>query len=517
MRKLLLSICLGLAFPHGLEADALPEEGKKIHADPAAERQYQERSEKRKQAYEMQARKYAEAQALLRVEADPGDCLATHNQRGVCLVDAQAFNQAVVSVEPDHGLGATAEEKRERIGRTRRALLRQMLQGDFLADALKATGLEDEVVKRAKDAEARKMAQAAKAIGEARLRGIYARYGEAFAAHESRVYQVLASTDSLWIDSLSKLPVSANSRFPQSRAPWVSVPDTLMPAELAKAAASLKKKKSEITVAWKAGFARIRLASSHVSPAVPFEQALPTLVGLVPNAEPDSLQALREAKAYYAAHPSEFRNPDTLELDAALAPGEAADATVSRKAVPIRLQNLELPEQAALWLARLPTRPEARSGLPTGRDSLRAGATLGPVFLGVGTWTFKINAIRKSAGLVRFEAAREGLEALLRRRRMERELSEALDARLDKNRTLGMAIFEELLNERHVPDEAELSRRMQADSSTVVAALPPGTPPEQVQENLKTFSLMNLAQASRDGSYATWLKESVTLAKIDPD
>jgi aryl-alcohol dehydrogenase-like predicted oxidoreductase len=58
---------------------------------------------------------------------------------------------------------------------------------------------------------------------------------------------------------------------------------------------------------------------------------------------------------------------------------------------------------------------------------------------------------------------------------------------------------------------------MQADSSTVVAALPAGTPPEQVQENLKAFSLMNLAQASRDRSYATWLKESVTLAKIDPD
>lgn len=517
MKSLLLSICVGLALPHALRADAPYEEEKKIQPDPAVERQHRERAEKRRLAQEMQARKYAEAQALLRVDADSGDCLAAHNQRGVCLVNAQAFNRAVASVEPDDGLGATEDERRGRIRRTRRALLRQMLQGDFLTDALRATGLENEVVKRAKVAEASQWAQAAKAIGEPRLRALYERHREAFAAHEFRVYQVLASTDSLWIDSLSKLTPTVDSRDPQSRAPWVSVPDTLMPRELAQAARSLKKRKSEIAVSWKAGFARIRLASSRVSPAIPFEQALPILLCLMPEAEPDSLQALREAEAYYAAHPAEFRNPDTLDLDVALAPGDAVGPEASRKPLRIRLRNLELPEQVRLWLAGLPARPKAPSAMAYGRDSLRAGATLGPVFLGVGTWTFKLAEIRKGAGRIRSEEARDSLEAFLRRRRTDRELAEAREARLDKNRTLGMGIFEELLDERHAPDEAELNRRMQVDSSALVGMLPGGLTPEQIHENLRMFSLINLKQAGRDMRYESWLRESVTLENIDPE
>ncbi|HKP95810.1 MAG TPA: peptidylprolyl isomerase [Fibrobacteria bacterium] len=524
MKKLLLSICLGLACTHGLRAETPYEDKKKIQPDPAVERQQRERAEKRRLAYEMQARKYAEAQALLRVDADSGDCLAMHNQRGVCLVNAQAFNRAVGSVEPDDGLGATPEKKRERIRGTRRELLKQMLQGEFLTDALKATGLEGEVVRRAQDAETHKWAQAAKAIGETRLRAIYRRYREIFAARESRVYQVLASTDSLWIDSLSKLPPSVAPRDPQSRVPWVSVPDTLMPPELAEAGSSLKKKKSALTVSWKAGYACIRLASVLKVPSIPFEQALPTLVGLIPYTDPDSLQALQEAQAYYTAHPAEFRNPDTLVLDVALVPGEAANAAWARQPRQIRLQSLELPEQVGLWLTGPPTQPNARSALPNarsalpnGRDSLRVGATLGPVFLGVGTWTFRIAQIRKGAGLAGFEEARDSLDALLQRRRTAQALAEVRDAQLDKNRTLGMRIFEDLLDERHPPEEAELNRRMQADSSELAAMLPRDLPPEKVRENLRVFSLMKLAQARRDQSYESWLKESVTLEKMDPD
>lgn len=516
MKKFLLSICLWLACPHGARAEASLEEGKKNWPDRALERQLRERAEKQRLAHDMQIRKYAEAQALLRVNADSDDCLAIHVQRG-CLVKAQAFNRAVGSVEPDHGLGETPDKKRERIRFIRRELLKQMLQGEFLMDALKATGLEDEVVKRAKEAEAQKWAQAAKAVGEKRLRAIYDRYQDAFAARESRVYQVLASTDSLWIDSLSKLSPSAPSGDPQSHVPWVSVPDTLMPPELADTARSLKKTKSALTVSWKAGYACIRLASARRSPPISFEQALPTLVGLSPYRDPDSLQALQEAKDYYGAHPAEFRNPDTLVLDVALAPGEAAEAAGARHPRYIRLQSIDLPKQAGQWLTGSSAQPNAPSALPAARDSLRVGATLGPVFIGVGTWTFRIVRIRKGTGLTRFEEAKDGLEALLRRRRTAQALAEVREVTLDKSRALGMRIFEDLLNERQAPDEAELSRRMQADSSELVAMLPGNLPPERIQENLRVYALMNLAQARRDRNFESWLRESVTLEKIDPD
>lgn len=530
-RRILLSICLGLSCAPGARAEGRPDEEKKAPPNSAVERAHQERARKHKLFQEMQAKKYAEAQVLLRINADSGDCVAAHKQRGVCLVNAQTFNRVVSSVEPDDGLGVTPEKRRERIQGTRRELLRQMLQGEFLMDELKATGLENEVIKRAEEAEKHRWAEAVTAIGETRLRAIYQRYREAFAARESRLYQVLASTDSIWIDSLSKLSASPAPEEKQSRLSWVSLPDTLMPPELVKAGLTLKKTKSTATVPWKAGYACIRLASVRKSPSVPFDQAVPTLVGLMPFQDPDSLQSLQEAKAYYAAHPAEFRNPDTLVLDVALVPGDMADTVSERLPRQKRIQSTELPEQVGLWLAATPANPNQGSGKPDGqpgqtnarlaqttaRDSLRVGATLGPVFLGVGTWTFRVAQIRKGAGLVRFEEARDSLEARLQRERTAQALAEVRDARLDKNRSLGMRIFEDLLDKRHAPDEAVLSRRMEVDSAELAAMLPRDLSPEKVRENLKAFSLMRLAQARRDRSYEEWLKESVTLAGIDPD
>lgn len=508
MKKFLLTICLGLACLRGTTRG---DDDKKAPVNHDQERRQKELVLQRKRAMEAAVKKYAEAQALLRVDADSDACVAEHNQRGACLVTARDFNRAVGLAEPDDGLGSTAEEKRARIRGTRRDLLRQMLQGEYLADELKATGLENEVIRRAQEADKRKWNDIAKRVGEAPLRELYRRFAENFAARESRVYQVAASTDSLWVDSLSKLPPPAATD--PGAASWAIVGDSLMPPELDEAGRTLKKPKSALTLPWKAGYACIRLVSVRRTPAVPFQQALPTLVSLMPylDLDPDSLHALQNARKYYADHPAEFRRPDTLDLDVALVPGMTDSAgTEKRQPPPRRLESPALPEQARLWLAEKIAQPKVR-------DSLKLGRALGPVFLGVGTWTFRVDRIRKGIGSDDFEHVRDSLEARLLRVEHSRGLAEVQRGLAEKNRSLGMSIFLRLMEERETVDRDELEQRIKADSTEIAAILSPDMPPQKVRENQEAFARARIMQDRRDKSYDAWLRRSVTLAGIDPE
>ena len=88
----------------------------------------------------------------------------------------------------------------------------------------------------------------------------------------------------------------------------------------------------------------------------------------------------------------------------ALSPGGPEDSAVTemRRPPQRRLESPARPEHMRLWLADGMARPNAR-------DSFRPGCTLGPIFLGVGTWTFRIAGIRKGIGADGFDQVRARL------------------------------------------------------------------------------------------------------------
>jgi hypothetical protein len=242
--------------------------------------------------HEKAARQYAKAQELIRVDADSNDCLAGHIQRGTCLLTVSAFNRFTSTVEPD---GDISEERLKEI---RMAILKELLRGDFLADRLAAAGLEKDVAEKGMAEEKAVWAAAMKKIGEGRLRAIYRQYRGFFAAREERTYDVLASTDSARIDSLSRIidPLqpragrSGDSAAPASIAktgealaalPWARVADTALPASLSEAGRKLRKWRCSPPLPWEGGFAILRPSDIRKIPQISFEDALPSLVGLI--------------------------------------------------------------------------------------------------------------------------------------------------------------------------------------------------------------------------------------------
>jgi hypothetical protein len=509
MRRFWLWMSLALAANSGAWAGSQPSDKKSPATFSAAEKLMVESARKKAQVAQAESLKYAEAQALVRLKMDPSVCVASHNASGQCLLTSEAFNHAASDVEPDNGMGETPSEKKARILEIRMAVLRQLLEGDFLLDKLHQTGLENEVRLRAETEDRRNQALAVKAIGEARLREIHARYGSAFAAKERRKYRILAGSDTARIDSLCRRAEKEKEKGGEAaELPWVEVADTLLPTEMAEMAgklekaAALRNPKSMCTVPWKAGKACIRLASTHRIPAVSFQDALPMLIGLSGVVLLDSVSARTEAQGYYRSHLEEFKNPDTLALEVSVQPGGALDSNAAPPASR-RLSDLDLPPRARDWLRA--------------QDSLVKGKTLGPVFLDIGVWTFKVGEKRRGKGYSLFQTEADRIVERLQRQRTNQELANAGRSQVRKQRNLGAHVFEKILEERFPPSETDLSARMRADSAEMAGLLPKGTPPERFQVNLETMARIKLQQESRARDYDSWLKDAVTLTGVDPD
>lgn len=444
-----------------------------------------------------EAARYARAQEALRVQADTGACLASHRQRGTCLLTAADFNRFAGTVEPEGDVSGA------RIREVRRAMLKELLRADFLSDRLAEAGLADKVAETGMAEEKRVWQEAAKDVGRQRLRDLYARYREFFAAREERTYDIVASTDSALADSLYRLASRAPRADSSARPvrvplPWARVSDSSLPPTLAAAGLKLRKWRCSPLLHWKAGWAFLRPAEVNRIPAVSFEDALPSLVGLAGYVPPDSTQAGAAALAYFRGHPREFALPDTLMVEARLDPGSAADSGALRPAAPLRLSAADLPADAAFWLRT--------------RDSLRAGAVLGPRRMGLGWWSLRVLDARPGRGMRSFAQVRDSLAALFLSGRAQAFMAERSESLHRKRRDRGMRIFEEMLDQGNPPTPEEIARALAADSSGM--ALPPSMTAEEQREVRERLAAMHVRDRKRDDAFSAWLDRSVILSGI---
>jgi hypothetical protein len=493
MRFLAVSIFILAAAAGAASAGDMPKPG----SDPEADRRHNHAAALRFEVEsQKEAQKYQAAQRILKLERDSAECIALRKEGDDCLLTTAAFNREAGVTEPED---ADLAGNPARVREIRASLLRLLLRPAYLQDRLAETGLQRAVLDSGSHEEERVWSAAAARVGEVRLRELYRRHRALFAAQESRVYQVLAATDSAWIDSVARLAsapatASAPGRHSIDSLPWRLVPDTALPRSLADSGRVLRKWKCSRSLVFAAGHAVIRPVDIRRSPEDSYEQALPFLINLSQYQPLDSAAAEREALAYYKSHPKEFAAPDTLAVETRLTPVIPAQGAPIPTA--IRITNLDLPADIRGWL-------EAR-------DSLRAGRAYGPIVLGLGAWHLRVLEIRQGHGGLAYAQARDSLLARLESGRVMALLRQSWADANAKRRDRGMRILEEMLAARSAPTEAEVAQAVATDTS-IAKALPPDTKPANRAAYLKLLAGFRLRERARDNEFAEWLETKVTV------
>lgn len=466
---------------------------RRIEEQNRAIRKKQEEDQRR------EAARYAQAQESLRIQADSDACLAKHRLRGTCLLSAADFNRFAGTVEPDGDMPS------ERIHAVRKAMIKELLRPEFLSDRLNEAGLDGKVSEAGMAEEKKIWEEAAKSVGHEKLRDLYARYRVFFSAKEERTYEVLASTDSVLVDSLYRLASrsaggDSATAGPAVRQhlPWARVADTLLPASLAEAGSKLRKWRCSRLLRWGAGWAVLRPVEMNRIPAASFNDALPSLVGLANFIPPDSAQAAASALAYYNDHPREFASPDTLLLEARLDPGSEADSGALRPAAPRRLIATALPADVQAWLRE--------------RDGLSAGMRLGPKQMGLGWWSFRILEAKPAKGGRTFAQVRDSLAQRFQGVQAQAFMARRAESLHRKRRDRGMRIFEEMMDQRNPPTPQEIALVLAVDST--LAQFSPDVPAEQRQEMEAHLAASRVRERKRDEDFSAWLNRAVILSGI---
>jgi hypothetical protein len=258
-------------------------------------------------------------------QQDAGACLAT-TRNGDCLVTVGEFNAYLpyANAQTDR----TMAEAREQILRFYALQKLKSLEG-----RQEATGTDRKnIVEHVKDAqEYRRIRKWLVAMGmglpvmdEAALREAYQKYyHEYFADRDSVLIQVLASSDSLYLDSiylfLGKLsekrsrPDAKTIPGGDTALPWMTFNEKDLPVELVSPTDSFHVGQYSKPIGTRSGYFIVKLSKIIAIPGRPPEKAQAMCIYLATRDKYSSLDSVLTAKArrYYQAHPKEFLTPDT--------------------------------------------------------------------------------------------------------------------------------------------------------------------------------------------------------------
>jgi hypothetical protein len=254
---------------------------------------------------------------------DANACLAS-TRNGDCLVSAEEFNAYLPYA--DAQTGRTVAEAREQLLRLYAFQKLKSLDGRG-----GTTGTEKKnIVEHVRDVrEYRRMREALIGMGlpvmdEASLREAYQNhYREYFAERDSVLIQVLASSDSVYMDSIhrflgrqsEKHSVLERNSIPGDgpAAPWITFNEKDLPVELVASTDSFQVGQYSEPIRTPSGFFIVKLFKIIPIPSTPPEKAQAMCIYLATRDKYSSLDSVVAAKArkYYQGHPDEFLTPDT--------------------------------------------------------------------------------------------------------------------------------------------------------------------------------------------------------------
>jgi hypothetical protein len=254
---------------------------------------------------------------------DAGACLAS-TRAGDCLVSVGEFNAYLPYADEQTGITVT-----EARGKMLRLYAFQKLKS--LEGRGDATGTDRKnIVQHVKDVqEYRRMREALIGMGlpvmdAASLREAYQKhYREYFAERDSVLIQVLASSDSVYLDSIhrslggqsEKRSVPGKKPVPggDSAAPWMTFSEKDLPVELVAPTDSFHVGQYSKPIRTSSGFFIVKLFKIIPIPGTPPEKAQTMCIYLATRDKYSNLDSVLAAKAgkYYREHPDEFLTPDT--------------------------------------------------------------------------------------------------------------------------------------------------------------------------------------------------------------
>lgn len=337
----------------------------------------------------------------MRLNEYGGDCVAYDPAAEACLLTVDAFNRSLEGALPPDPASLPEFPSREEVEAARSAHLGELLRERFLAGGPLPRAVRDSLT-AAPDEQWREQFRAARVrIGDSALHAAYrARFDALFKGGEERRYQVLASSDSVRIDSLWRdlaagPPGSAarEKEIAPAGPAWSSLRSEDVPPQALPSVRGLAPGAMTAPVRTPYGFLVIRLVSRRTLPDTSFEKAVPTLIALsAARPREEALSRARGAADYFNAHRGALFLPDTVRFRVWLLP-DTRPMRLSR-----RLASDRMREDTSGYRPReaeerdLP--PRLRRELAYDRP-FRNGEFLGPYRNVFGTWYLRVLEARR--------------------------------------------------------------------------------------------------------------------------
>jgi hypothetical protein len=221
-------------------------------------------------------------------------CLAYERFTGSCLLNAMEFNRSVNPQIRRDIPDSVSRLSREDVFRTRKTILDGLWEEIFTRNLLNSR-LDQPLQAEIDSAWSKQVAESARGLGLPSLHRLYAQhYNALFAARRDVEVQLLGASDSLFLDSLPRLPANPQPPLPgkarlaredsaASREPgysWQSFRAKDLPEELGNWAKTAAVGAQSPILRTESGWFILRVSKSTPVPAKSFSQALPALLAI---------------------------------------------------------------------------------------------------------------------------------------------------------------------------------------------------------------------------------------------
>jgi hypothetical protein len=261
---------------------------------------------------------------------DSSDCVAYDKAGGECVLAAAEFNRRVADCIPPDGWDAADRKQREAwIHETRESLAHGLAGEKFILTKLRDPGLRAKVDAET-DQTLRDLNQARRrAFGDSALRTLYAgRLAPIFKERTENSYRIIASTDSLFIDSIFRIVKGSRStdrnQLPAGRIPWHACNGECEALAGTLRWDSVSQGDWIGPIRFPFAWAMIQLSGKRTVPGLSYEAAIPYLHAMGPSLAWLRKPTRSEIRKEFEANRIRYEKPDTIIAKAWLAPPAAA-------------------------------------------------------------------------------------------------------------------------------------------------------------------------------------------------
>lgn len=447
----------------------------------------------------------------IQLDCISSDCIVFDPKTGLCVVSCDDFNQTAMTVRmpPTTPLDSV-----------RGRVLDKSLNMAYYSRKAQESGLADDpdIQKAVSNKSAALCGQGLKsrAPNEKTLKLLYeAMYPRHFAEREVVQLDVVGSSDSLFVDSLSRLIARQDSVCGSGKGrksngisknsveiPWARSMYDNIPARLSTPTDTLKVGGVTKPIRTAFGFFIVRVGEVKIISETPFEKARDQLFRIaqgnrvISGTKADE----KEATAYFKKHRNNFLSPDTLSLRLWLKPNQSnqsvqiSDSGLSAKCS----DTASFPSLSCISTA-LP--PAIREIVEKTADTAKKDQVIGPIVSPFGTWTARITGRKRGGKPLEYADVADLVKMKIGARPQSLiELQPSECQSLIRNDILALAAWRKVVAGTPQPTEQEID---DAIKRKLISSSEPGYPADN-PELLRQFVAKKLQENAWRNEQESW-------------